>query len=71
MLDANIQKLMNVIGSSFYILICFIFPAIFYLKIEEDKPRFKLRKILNFFILVGMSGMGVWMTIQNVKALVE
>lgn len=69
MLNADIQKLMNVIGSSFYILICFIFPAIFYLKIEEDKPRFKPRKVINFCILVGMSIMGAWMTYMNIKSL--
>jgi len=59
------QTVMNILGSSFYSLICFIFPGFFYLKLHEKEPVNK-DKVLVYLMMLSMGAFGIWNTVENI-----
>ena len=61
----NAQGIMNIIGSSFYSLVCFIFPSMFYLRIYKENISTS-KKCIHWGMLIMSSGFMVWNTALNI-----
>jgi len=59
------QTIMNVIGSSFFSMVCFIFPSMFYLRIYKEKITMK-EKIGHWTMLIFSGVFMVCNTAYNV-----
>jgi amino acid permease len=67
----SIQVIMNILGSSFFSLLCFIFPSMLYLKVygTGDGTLSKKDKALHWFLIGVNSIFTVWNTTANVLAI--
>lgn len=61
----SIQLIMNILGSSFFSLLCFIFPSMLYLKTYyQTLPKWE--KGLHWFLIAVNSVFTIWNTYQNI-----
>jgi len=59
------QTVMNILGSSFMTMLCFIFPSMFYLKLHNDKIT-KREKIFHWSLIIGFGLFSAWDTVENI-----
>lgn len=65
LLSSSMQSIISILGSSFFTIIAFIMPPIFYIKLS---PRSKLwgHKILCWIMLVVFTAFGIWSTVESI-----